>query len=62
MKKFNDFCEKYETPLWLVIVSISLFVIYFTNPDRSAILGEAIFWIIFAIFYFIQKTLRNKKK
>ena len=62
MKKFNDFCEKYETPLWLFIVSINLFVIYFINPDKDTILSEALFWIFFAIFSFIEKTLRNKKK
>lgn len=61
MKKFNDFFEKYETPLWLTIVSIGLFVIYFKNPNKDAILSEAIFWIFFAIFSFIQKILKNKK-
>ena len=60
MKKFNDFCEKYETSLWLLCASIWFFVEYFCNQGVNSLLWDGIFWIAFAVEEFIRKAMKKK--
>lgn len=61
MKKFNNFCEKYESPLWQLIASIWFFIEYFRNKEINSLLNAGIFFAVFAIFDIIRIKLSKKQ-
>ncbi len=62
MSKFNKFCEKYEVALWISVAAIWFFIEYFCNNSIQSLLGDGIFWTIFAIFEFIRIARKDKSK
>ncbi len=62
MKKFNEFCEKYEASLWQLIAAIWFFIYYFLGIEKDALFGAGVFWLFLAVIDFVQKKLRNKKQ
>ena len=60
MKKFNEFCEKYEASIWQLIAAISFFLYYFLGAEKDELFAAGVFWLILAIIDFMQKKLRKK--
>ena len=62
--KFNEFCEKYETALWMLVAALWFLLGFAFQNQESAtsyMLGSGVFWIIFAVFEFWRIYMRNKK-
>ena len=62
MKKFNEFCEKYEASIWQLITAFWFFLYWILGTEKDALFGASIFWLVLAIVDFIQKSMKNKKK
>lgn len=56
MKKFNEFCEKYEASIWQLVASICFFLYWLLGTEKDALFGAGVFWLALAIFGFIQKN------
>ena len=60
MKKINNFCEKYEIPLWQLAATIWFFVEFFCNQKVESLLGDGFFWMFLAILEFIRIKIKKK--
>lgn len=60
MKKFNDFCEKYEPALWQLVASLWFFIEYFCHRDVDSLFGAGVFWAAWGIIDIIRIKMKKK--